>query len=276
MNLSLFRCPVCSAPLAREAGSYLCPRGHRYDIAREGYVHLLPPNRKHSKAPGDDKDMVAARARFLSQGYYAPLLDTLEQAALRYADESPVLLDSGCGEGYYTAGVAAALRAGGEGVRAAGADLSKFALRRAARRDRDSEFAVASAYRLPVADGRVNLLLNCFSPMAQEEFRRVLSPGGVLLYVVPGPRHLWELKEILYNSPYPNPDETVLYGGFTHLEIYPLEFPLRLPCREDVEALFHMTPYTWKTPREGADRLRTLSELAVRAQFRVHIFRRDP
>ena len=129
--MSLFRCPICSSPLRRGERAYTCPKGHSYDIAREGYVHLLPANQKHSKAPGDDKAMVAARNRFLSAGHYGPL-----ELALRYTGEQVTLVDSGCGEGYYTAGVVSALGQDGRTVEAAGVDISKFALRHAARRSR--------------------------------------------------------------------------------------------------------------------------------------------
>ena len=74
---SLFRCPVCGAPLTREEHAYRCPSRHSYDIAREGYTYLLPPNQKHSAAPGDDRGMAAARREFLSKGYYTLLLNTL-------------------------------------------------------------------------------------------------------------------------------------------------------------------------------------------------------
>ena len=269
--MSLFCCPICSAPLTRGEHAYTCPNGHSYDIAREGYVHLLPPNHMHSKAPGDDKAMVAARNRFLSAGYYAPLRDALSQLALRYAGERAVLLDSGCGEGYYTAGVAGALRQSGREVTAAGVDISKFALRYAARRDRESEFAVGSAYRLPAADSCAGLLLNCFSPLAAEEFHRVLAADGVFFYVVPAPDHLWEMKEVLYETPYPNPDENTCYDGFRFLEMVPVRtsLPLAGPALMD---LFGMTPYAWKTPRDGVERLRSLSSLDVRASFRIHVF----
>ena len=273
--MSRLICPLCASPLTRGERTYLCPNGHSFDLAREGYVHLLSPNQKHSKAPGDDKAMVAARVRFLSAGYYGHLLAALRELACRYApEEEAVLVDSGCGEGYYTAGVAAALREGGRTVRGAGVDISKFALRQAARRDKTLEFAVGSAYRLPVTPECAHLLLNCFSPMAPDEFHRVLRPGGVLFYVVPAPRHLWELKEVLYRTPYENPDEAVPYGGFSPMEVVSVEKSVEISDREDLMALFHMTPYTWNTPREGVERLEALSTLAVTASFRVHVFRR--
>lgn len=273
--MSLFRCPICAAPLIREGRAYRCSNGHSYDIAREGYVHLLPPNKKHSKAPGDDKDMVAARVRFLGAGYYEPLRRTLEEEAVRYAEEGVCLLDSGCGEGYYTAGIAQALREAGKAPRTAGIDLSKSALRHAARRDKGTEFAVASAYHLPVADTSIDLIVNCFSPMAGEEFLRVLRPGGRLLYVVPAPDHLWELKEVLYETPYPNPEEDILYPGFSTLGEVKVENAITITDHEDLMALFRMTPYCWKTPREGVARLEGLDQLTVRASFRVLAFQKD-
>nr|WP_325188535.1 hypothetical protein [uncultured Oscillibacter sp.] len=102
--MSLFRCPLCAAPLERTAGAYRCPGGHSFDIAKEGYVHLLPPNQKHSALPGDDREMVLARREFLSGGYYQPLLNTLCSRILALSGETPALLDAGCGEGWYTAG----------------------------------------------------------------------------------------------------------------------------------------------------------------------------
>lgn len=271
--MSLFCCPICSAPLTRGERTYTCPNGHSYDLSREGYVHLLPPNRMHSKAPGDDKSMVAARNRFLSAGYYAPLRHALEQLALRYTGEEVTLVDSGCGEGYYTAGIVHKLHCAGRTVHAAGVDISKFALRWAAKRDNSIEFAVGSAYHLPVATHCADLLINCFSPLATEEFCRLLKPGGHFFYVVPAPDHLWELKEVLYDRPYQNPDETISYEGFDALEIVPVETLIHIQNKEDLTALFQMTPYCWNTPKAGIARLESLSELEIRAGFRIHVFR---
>ena len=151
--MSLFVCPICGAALEREPGRYRCPAGHSYDVAREGYTHLLPANRKHSKMPGDDKGMAAARSVFLSKDYYAALRDALCRLALDYAPEHPAVLDTGCGEGYYTSAVYRALRDAGKAPCMAGTDISKAILRRAAKREKDVEFAVASSYHLPVATG---------------------------------------------------------------------------------------------------------------------------
>lgn len=273
--MSLFRCPNCGSPLQRGLSAYTCPAGHSFDLAREGYVHLLPANRMHSKMPGDDKGMAAARAAFLSRDYYAPLRQALCELALAYTGPAAAVLDCGCGEGYYTSAVFQALRQDGREVRMAGTDISKAILRRAAKRERDMEFAVASSYHLPLADGCLDLLLDCFSPLAIEEFHRLLRPGGVFVYVVPSEKHLWELKQVLYDRPYPNEVKQTPYPGFSYLEIRHVEDVIHLPCPEDIQALFQMTPYYWKTPRAGAERLARLQELDVRISFDIHVFRRD-
>ncbi len=272
--MSLFVCPICGAPLHREGSCYRCPSRHSYDISREGYVHLLPANRKHSANPGDDREMIAARTRFLDGGWYAPLRDALCRLAAAHTGQSPALLDAGCGEGYYTEGMFAALNHAGKSPRMAGIDLSKAGLKKGARRAVGVEFAVASVYHLPVADGAIDLLVDCFAPLAAEEYRRVLKPGGVFLYVVPAPRHLMELKAVLYEHPYPNPEEAISYDGFDYADIVPVTTVMNIWDSDTLSALFRMTPYAWKTPKEGVERLMALHRLDVTMDFRVHIFRK--
>ena len=261
-----FCCPVCQAAMEQEDCGLRCSSGHVFDRAREGYVNLLPANQKHSKDPGDDRQMVQARSLFLDHGCYEPLRKKLcELAAEAVRDrEDPLLLDAGCGEGYYTSALAAQMRV-------LGVDLSKAAVKKAAKRCRGTgaEIAVASCYRLPVEDASVDVLVDCFSPLAVGEFRRVLRPGGTFLYVIPGPRHLWELKQVLYDRPYENELRTEQYPGFVLQEEVPVETNFTLDTPELIRALYHMTPYTWKTPKDGAARLEQLESLTVQAQFRI-------
>ena len=273
---SLFCCPLCAAPLERGPHSYLCPAGHCFDVSGAGYTYLLPVNRRHSKSPGDDKEMVRARSDFLDKGYYAPLRDALCALAVEETAglTAPVLVDSGCGEGYYTAGLYNALAGAGRAPAAAGVDLSKFALRKAAKRLPQGEFAVASVYRLPLPDRSAHLLVNVFSPLAAQEFARVLRPDGVFCYVVPSARHLWEMKEILYDHPYENPVKREEYPGFEWMRTVEVRTTLHLDCAQDIMALFGMTPYAWKTPREGVERLGLLTALDTQAGFDLHLYRR--
>jgi len=272
--MSLFTCPICGNPLTREAGSYRCPNRHSYDISREGYVHLLPANKKHSANPGDDKDMISARTAFLDGGWYAPLKDALCALAVTHTGPAPTVLDAGCGEGYYTDGIFSVLENAGKSPKAAGIDLSKFGLKKAARRAKGVEFAVASVYHLPVADESIDLLVDCFAPLALEEYRRVLKPGGVFLYVVPAAQHLMELKSVLYDNPYPNQEEAIPYDGFDYVDIVPVTAVMELRNKDSLSALFRMTPYAWKTPREGVERLTQLNGLDVTMDFRIHIFKK--
>ena len=274
---TLFRCPLCTAPLTRGDKGYRCPAGHSFDLAAAGYTHLLPANRKHSKNPGDDKEMVAARSAFLEKGYYAPLKEALCAMSLQALDgiPSPALLDSGCGEGYYTAGLWQTLTEGGHTPRIAGVDISKFALRRAAKRLPQGEFAVASVYRLPLADESVDLLTNVFSPLAADEFRRVLKPGGKFCYVVPSAHHLWEMKQVLYEEPYENPVKREDYPGFVWKGAQQVRYTIRLEEGAHIMALFGMTPYAWKTPREGVERLQKLNSLETRIGFDLHLYEKE-
>ena len=272
--MSLLLCPLCGRFLTREARSYTCSGGHNYDLAKEGYVHLLPVNRKNSLLPGDDKGMASARRNFLSKDYYAPLRDALCKLSVALTADAPAVLDAGCGEGYYTCGIYTALCSAGKEPQMVGTDISKFILRLAAKREKNIEFAVASSYHLPVADHSIDLLINCFSPLALEEFQRVLRPGGYFLYVVPGPQHLWEMKRILYDRPYPNETQETPYDGFRYREIRHVESLITLEGQDDIHSLFQMTPYYWKTSKEGAARLAAQNTLTTTISFDIHVFQR--
>lgn len=157
----------------------------------------------------------------------------------------------------------------------AGTDISKFILRLAAKREKGVEFAVASSYHLPVAEESIDLLLNCFSPLAIEEFRRVLRPEGHFLYVVPSAMHLWEMKQVLYDHPYPNEVKETPYEGFRYVAIRHVEDVIHLDSPTDIQALFGMTPYCWKTPKSGVEKLCKLDTLDCRIAFDVHVFQRE-
>jgi len=272
--MSLFICPICGGKLERGEKCYVCTLGHSYDTAAEGYVHLLPVNKKHSKLPGDDKNMVRARNRFLSGGYYEPLRSAIIGIVLELSVGNPAILDSGCGEGYYTEGIYEALESAGKVPRGAGIDISKEAVKLASKRVKNAEFAVASAYHLPVADDSMDFVVDCFSPLCVSEFRRVLKMGGYFIYVVPGPRHLWELKCAVYDSPYENEKTRVEYEGFRHGKSMTAEGRILISDKQAISDLFTMTPYFWKTPQEGVSKLLSLDRLETEISFDIYLYQK--
>ena len=212
--MSVWKCPVCGSFMQHRGRAWSCSQGHSFDMAKSGYVNLLPANRKHAKNPGDNAVMMRARKRFLDAGHYAPLLQALEQAAVRYGRAGGVLLDAGCGEGYYTEGVSGALAEAGLPMETYGVDISKSAADAAAKRCPHAHFAVGSVYHLPVADKCCDMLMTIFAPYCGEEYHRVLHKGGTMMMVIPGQQHLWGLKEAIYDVPYPNAVRDYALDGF--------------------------------------------------------------
>lgn len=277
MEKSLFTCPICGGELEKSGGVCRCGKGHSYDIASEGYLYLLPPNKKHSKLPGDDKQMVAARREFLNSGLYdifSDALGRLVQEAVQGRRE-PFVLDAGCGEGYYTGRMAEELRKDAS-CRLAGFDISKFAVKAAAKRYAAIDFSVASAFGIPVADESVDCLTDVFAPIVPREFARVVKPGGVMILAVPGRRHLYGLKEILYKEPYENEEKDIEYEGFTFLSRTAVPGEITVQGNGMIRNLFAMTPYFWKTPEDGVKRLERVETLKTEIEFDFLCYRRDP
>lgn len=193
-------CPVCDAPLATDGRALRCPAGHSFDVAREGYVNLLTGRRP--RYAGDDRAMLAARRRFLDSGHYAALTTAVTTAVLDhlsgYTNEMAHITDIGCGEGTYLDSLAQALRQERQpgAYCFSGIDLSRDAVRLAARRCPFAQFAVADAWRkVPLLTGATAVILNIFAPRNPAEFARIAAPGTLLLVVIPRPGHLLSIRE---------------------------------------------------------------------------------
>ncbi|MDK1327803.1 putative RNA methyltransferase [Arthrobacter sp. zg-Y1143] len=190
-SLPPLECPVCGSTLEPDAAlrTLACPAGHRYDAAKQGYFNLLTG--AGTKFQADTAAMVQARADFLAAGHYAPLAAELARLVSPAAPNAATVLDAGAGTGYYLGEVLAAL----PGAAAVAMDISKFALRRAARSLPGSYALVWDVWRrLPLPDASVDVVLNVFAPRNPAEFRRVLDSSGVLAVVTPGPDHLQQIR----------------------------------------------------------------------------------
>lgn len=264
---SVFCCPVCGGALEAEPGRLFCSGGHSFDRSKYGYVNLFLSNQSARKRHGDDRAMVLSRRDFLDSGAYAPLQ---EAVCGLLASKLPggVLLDVGCGEGYYTA----ALQAACPQLRIAGVDLSREALRYAHKREARLELAVASAARLPLASSALDALCCMFAPLEPKEYARVLKPGGLFLRAVVLEEHLMGLKAAVYDHPISNPPPQEELPGFQLAARQDLRYTLTLEDPAQIQALFRMTPYYYKTGRADQEKLERLTRLETQIAFGVLLY----
>lgn len=272
----IFRCPVCAAALASADGVRRCPAGHCYDIAKEGYVNLLLAQQRRSSDPGYSKEMIAGRRDFFDAGHYQRLADGVADEVLRRLPDTqrPVVLDAGCGEGYYLRRLRSAAEQQGRDLVRAGLDISKHGVRVAARRDAGGHYAVAGSFGMPVLADSVDVLITHFSPVSTDDFAGVLRPGGVVLVGGPGVDHLYEFKELLYDRPehFQPTDQLAEEDGFEPLDSVTIRYPLRLRGPGQVANLLLMTPYYWTVDAATRDRLAARDTLDVTVDVRLRAY----
>lgn len=268
--LTLLRCPVCRGELryGDDGRSVFCTgeKKHCFDLSKSGYLNLAGPH----GGEGDLKESVRSRKAFLDGGFYRPLTDAV--LAKLDAMHAKTVLDAGCGEGYYTNCFAK------DGRAVLGIDLSKcgidVAAKRAKAQQTDAAFAVAGIFELPVADESMDAVVNLFAPCAEAEFSRVLRPGGALLVAGAGERHLWGLKEALYDTPYVNQARADLPVGLELLSRERLHYEFTVEGNEQLMALFSMTPYYWRTAEKDRQKLQRLERLTTEADFDLFLYKK--
>lgn len=195
--MSVMICPVCGEILERNDKGTVCSNRHSFDIARSGYVNLLLSKHIGKTVHGDNKMMVRARREFLEKGYYSPLKNSLCDMAEKHF-KGGVILDAGCGEGYYTTAIFDRLKNAEIAVEMYGIDISKAAAELAAKRGTPIFFAAASVFHIPFADASCDMLVTMFAPYCGEEYQRVLKKDGIMIMAIPSENHLWELKQAIY------------------------------------------------------------------------------
>ena len=265
-------CPLDGKALISDGASWRCSGGHCYDIARQGYTHLLPVQKMHSLNPGDSKEMIEARRRFLNAGFYEPMAAEVGKMVLDGLPAEGSVLDAGCGEGYYLRQL---LAAAGEqqSIQAIGADISKPAILSAAKQDKVPNWVVASNAHLPVLTATLDRVICVFGFPTYTEFARVLKNGGELLLVEAGPGHLRQLREIIYPTVKPDKAETDdVPEGFTELAADSLTFEFQLTTAEQIADLLCMTPHLYRASAEGKAKVAELESLTLTASFQLRRF----
>ena len=270
--LGVLRCPICNSGFEMIDTSLKClgVRTHSYDLAASGYVNLCSPKQSGG---GDSKAAVNARSSFLNKGHYLPVAKTLVDMVEKYADKGSVVIDAGCGEGYY--GEAIARR----GYSVFGVDLSKFAASAASKRFvrsgiENGFFATSSVFELPVADQCAGAVTSVFAPCAHTEFSRVLKDGGVLIAVYAGESHLLGLKSAIYEHTNINTERADLPVDMERLEDIRVKYTLTLTGNEDILSLFAMTPYYWRTSPADAEKLQGLGELTTEIDVMISVYKK--
>ena len=279
-------CPIDGKKLEQIGRQYACNNGHTFDIARQGYVNLLPVQHKRSKQPGDSKAMVLARMHFLNTGIYdniaSKLIETVSGLIIddkSLDDKDCCILDAGCGEGYYFDALFSRLSKdeGSNTLSFIGLDISKDAIVQASKRNRQISWVVGTNRRPPLEDESVDIIICMFGFISVEGFIKVLKPGGKIILVDPDVEHLKELREIIY----PEVKKTkqtdsvqMELTGFTWLKTEKLQFKTNISSNEQINHLLVMTPHFYRASKAGREAACRLDTLAITVDVTFRVFKK--
>ena len=282
---SILQCPVCRDVLRPFANGYQCTNKHSFDAARQGYVNFLLSHKKHSKEPGDNREMMESRRRFLDRGLYDSVSDGIDDVvaeAFRGTKRGSArgILDAGCGEGFYLKRLKDSLARSPEaasGIAYYGVDISKVGVRQATQRDKTINWFVASIVDLPFAAGSLDIILNVFSLADFAEFSRVLGASGKLVIASPGPRHLNGLREIIYPVAREHAGSTRAErarGLFSLADERRINYQLELKSNQEIMDLLAMTPYYWNIDLNTKSKVEALDRLALDVDVLISVFKK--
>ena len=271
-------CPLDQLPLEQKERSLVCANNHTFDLAKSGYVNLLPVQSKNSKDPGDSKEMVTARQRFLNSQAYEPIADAIAELikVISLSESSfsaPLsLLDAGCGEGYYLSSLQKLYSS--QLIQCIGLDISKWAVMAASKRNKELGWIVGSNASLPMPAQRFDGVLCLFGFPIFKEFSRVLTDSGLLLLVESGPDHLIELRQILYPSIHDY--KQTHSDGVTDFELVSEEaktFGFTLNSQTEIQNLLSMTPHIHKASYDGKEAVKQLESIRLTADIKLRWYR---
>lgn len=270
---TLFLCPICQLPLTLNATSFCCDNKHNFDIAKEGYVNLLPVQYKKSKQPGDNKAMIQARKRFLEQGFYDILITPCAELINKYltAAEQHNLLDTGCGDGYFTKRIFDLVTTPHNSY---GMDISKEAVKSSTNRDHCFHWFVASSRNIPLLAASIDCILKINSPLDYSAVVSKLSQTGTIVSVVPGAKHLHQLKSLIYATVRLH-DPELQPEGYKLLDSVNLSDTITLQTNREIEQLFMMTPFYWNAPQAAKHKILQLNQLSTEIAFTINVWQQN-
>lgn len=244
---------------------------HCFDISSARYADLS----YRSGGSGDPKDAVTDRTAFLDKGYYEPLSNEINALCRKYLDGNFLLIDAGCGEGYYSERIATEF----SDSFVFGADLSKHAVHRASvrrniRGGNNSFYAVSSIFSLPIAPNTADCVLSMFAPVAEDEVLRVLKDGGFLIVGAAGENHLYDLKEAIYDEVHLNDERADLPQKLHFVDKVNVSYKAAIDNNEDLMRLFGMTPYRFRTSEKSMNILKSLNSLEVEVDVDFYVYRK--
>jgi len=262
-----YLCPICASSLGYSEKVFRCASNHCFDLAKEGYVNLLPVQFKHSKDPGDNKEMVNARRSFLEKGFYKPLIESITLLYEKYGKVNGNVLDAGCGEGYYTN------QHKNESNSVYGVDIAKTAIKVASKKYKNCHFSVGTLSKLPFEESMFDWIYSIYAPILENEFTRVLKKNGYLLTVTPADNHLFELKSLIYREAKQHDTSKSPIKNLEIVEEKRINYVIEFENSEDIINLLSMTPFAFKTTQELLNHLRSLSTFKCQADFLVRLYK---
>lgn len=274
-------CPIDKLALVKNEGCYQCANGHTFDIAKQGYVNLLPVQHKKSKDPGDSKAMVLARTRFLDNGFYKPIVEKLAKLVFENLGENKnCVFDAGCGEGYYLQQLIQAAEnfECEKNISFVAMDISKPAILAASKRCKQASWVVGTNSQPPFAEQSIDLIFSVFGFHSFDGFKSVLKPNGKLILVEPGEKHLQELRDIIYAeaSAPKKTSPSATDSEYTLIEKQSLSFEVNLNGKQNIQDLLSMTPHLFRASHEGKVSIENMESLKLTADIIFSVFEYKP
>lgn len=266
-------CPICSSSFSLTNASLKCEQNHSFDLSSSGYVNLLKPGKKNNARAGDSREMIKARRDFFQSNAYSPIRDKI--CSLVEELSPTIVVDAGCGEGYYTEAIAKCHTP----LDVIGVDMSKFGCEYGAKSAKRNGidnviYCVGSIFELPVPSSYVDVIVNLFAPVASEEFYRTLKPGGCFIVASAGIDHLDGLKSLLYTEAYKNEEKFLDFEGFRLIKRENLKYSITIKGSETIYNLFTMTPYYHRTSLSDKEKLRGVDEITTNVEVNFLVYKK--